>query len=188
MLCAYLTVALSISSYPGPEYSSTKLKTLLNARTDVSSTFQYPTDGLLTLRGVLKAQQIINPDNMSLKGNPVRRVIKHGFTTNTTVGTVTRFTSFVRKYFPTGNLDSIELPIIPHEDDTGTFSKGGDSGSIIVSAKGEFISLLTSGTNIGTDGSDITYSTPFEWIWELVCQKFPGANLYWDDMSAFLAA
>ena len=96
--------------------------------------------------------------------------------------------SFVRKSFPTGNLESIELPIIPHENETGTFSKGGDSGSTIVSPLGEFVSLLTGGTNKGTDGSDITYSTMFEWVWELVLAEFPGANLYWDDIPAFLAA
>lgn len=95
--------------------------------------------------------------------------------------------SFVRKYFPTGNLESIELPIIPHEKEADTFSNGGDSGSTIVSPLGEFVSLLTGGTNEGT-GSDITYSTVFEWVWELVLAEFPGANLYWDDIPAFLAA
>ncbi|CAA7266696.1 unnamed protein product [Cyclocybe aegerita] len=169
----------------GPEYTSTKLKSLFYERDDVKSTFKYPTDGLLPL---LTSQQISNPDNKNVTGDPIRRAIKRGFTTKTTVGTISRYMSFARKYFPTGNLESIELPILPHENETGTFSKGGDSGSTIVSPKGEYISLLTSGTNKGTDGSDITYSTPFEWAWELVCKQFPGANLYWDDIEAFLAA
>ncbi|KAI9453238.1 hypothetical protein BJY52DRAFT_850915 [Lactarius psammicola] len=170
------------------EYTSTKLKALLYERDDVESTFKYPDDGLLILRNILTAQQISNPNNKTLEGDLIHRAIKRGFTTNTTVGTISRFMSFVRKYFPTGNLESIELPILPHENETGTFSKGGDSGSTIVSPKGEFISLLTSRTNKGTDGSDITYSTVFEWVWELVCEQFPGANLYWNDIAAFLAA
>lgn len=171
----------------GPEYTPFKLKGLLHERDNVPSGFKYPEDGLLRLQGILTAEQVKNPDTKNLQGDPVRRVLKRGFTTNTTVGTVTRFMSFVRKYFPTGNLESIELPIIPHENETSTFSKGGDSGSTIVSPLGEFVSLLTGGTNKGTDGSDITYSTMFEWVWELVLAEFPDANLYWDDIPAFLA-
>ncbi|EJT98039.1 hypothetical protein DACRYDRAFT_96687 [Dacryopinax primogenitus] len=172
----------------GPEYTSTKLKSLLYERDDVDPTFKYPTDGLLALRNILTSQQISNPDNKSVAGDPIRRAIKRGFATNTTVGTISRFMSFSRKYFPIGNMESIESPILSHENETSTFSKGGDSGSTIVSPKGEFISLLTGGTNKGTDGSDITYSTVFEWVWELVREQFPGANLYWDDIPAFLAA
>jgi len=180
---------MKCTSLLGPECTPFKLKGLLYERDDVPSGFKYPEDGLLPLQGILTAEQVKNPDTKNLQGNPARRVLKRGFTTNTTVGTVTRFMSFVRKYFPTGNLESLELPIIPHENETGTFSKGGDSGSTIVSPLGEFVSLLTGGTNKGTGGgSDITYSTMFEWVWELVLAEFPGANLYWDDIPAFLAA
>ena len=51
-------------------------------------------------------------------------------------------------------------PLFPAKT-TGTFPEGGDSGSIIVSPLGEFISLLTGWTNKGTGGSDTTYSTLF---------------------------
>ena len=57
----------------------------------------------------------------------------------------------------------------------------------IVSALGEFVALLTGGTNKGTDGSDVTFATLFEWVWELVKDEFPGANLYFDDLEAFFA-
>lgn len=150
--------------------------------------FNYPEDGLLCLRGILTIEQVKNFDMTNLQGDPVRRVLKRGFATNTTIGTLTGYMSFVRKYFPTGSLESIELPIIPHEHGTGTFSEGGDSGCIIVSPAGEYVSLLTGGTNKGTDGSDITYSTMFNWVWKLVLEEFPGANLYFEDMGAFLAA
>ncbi|KAG9078854.1 hypothetical protein FRC06_008135 [Ceratobasidium sp. 370] len=39
----------------------------------------------------------------------------------------------------------------------------------------------------GTGGSDITFATHFEWVWELVLKEFPGANLYFDDLGSFLA-
>ncbi|KAG8690111.1 hypothetical protein FRC11_013734 [Ceratobasidium sp. 423] len=173
----------------GPEYSPSDLTSLLYERIDVPSEFKYPPDGLLHLRGMLKAEQVNNPNSLNLQGDLIRRVLKRGFTTNTTIGTLGKFQSFVRKYFLSGGtLESIELPILSHENETGTFSKGGDSGALIVSPKGEFIGLLSGGTNKGTDGSDITYATLFDWVWDLVLEEFPGANLYWDDIVAFLAA
>lgn len=174
-------------SLPGPELSRSKLKALMYERDDVPSEFKYPDDGLLTLRGMFTAGQVNNPNTLNLEGDRIRRVLKRGFTTNTTVGTLTRFMSFVRKYGAPSNMESLEVPILSHEHDSGTFSKGGDSGSLIVSPLGEFVALLTSGTNKGTDGSDITFATLFEWVWELVKEEFPGANLYFDDLKEFLA-
>ncbi|KAG8985958.1 hypothetical protein FRB94_003252 [Tulasnella sp. JGI-2019a] len=165
----------------GPEMSESKLKSLIYERVDVPSDFKYPDNGLLRLRGMLTADQVNNPTNLNLEGDRVRRVLKRGFTTNTTVGTLTRFMSFVRQYFRTGNVESLEVAIFSHEHDTGTFSKGGDSGSLIVSTIGEFVALLTGGTNKGTDASDITYGTLFEWVWDLVKAEFPGANLHFDN-------
>ncbi|KAI0033279.1 hypothetical protein K488DRAFT_48055 [Vararia minispora EC-137] len=171
----------------GTELSPSKLKSLMYERIDVPSEFKYPEDGLLHLRGMLTADQVNNPNSLNLEGDRVRRVIKRGFSTNTTVGTLTRFRSFGRKYFSTGDMESLEVPILSHENDSGTFSRGGDSGSIIVSPTGEFVALLTGGPTSLTDGSDITYATLFEWVWELVKEEFPGANLYFDDLEAFLA-
>ncbi|CAL1713291.1 unnamed protein product [Somion occarium] len=167
----------------GPELSPSKLKALMY----IPSEFKYPENGLLTLRGMLTADQVNNPNRLNLQGDRIRRVLKRGFTTGTTVGTLTRFMSFVRQYFPTGNLESLEVAILSHENDSGTFSKGGDSGSLIVSAVGEYVALLTGGTNKGTDGSDITFATLFEWVWHLVKEEFPGANLYFDNLQGFLA-
>jgi hypothetical protein len=136
---------------------------------------------------MLTADQFNNPSNLNFQGDRVRRVLKRGFTTNTTVGTLTKFMSFVRQYFPTGNQESLEVAILPHEKDSGPFSRGGDSGSLIVSTTGEFLALLTGGTTKGTDSSDITYATLFEWVWDLVRAEFPGANLYFDNLDQFLA-
>ncbi|KAH9003693.1 hypothetical protein EDB86DRAFT_2268493 [Lactarius hatsudake] len=53
-------------------------------------------------------------------------------------------------------------------------------------------SFLTSTTpapspNEGTGGSHITFATPFVWVWDLVKEEFPGANLYFDNLQEFLA-
>ncbi|KAF4619396.1 hypothetical protein D9613_005528 [Agrocybe pediades] len=171
----------------GPEMSLTKLRYLLEDHNDSPPAFKYPINGLLVLEGILTAEEIASPNSLDLHGHQIRRVIKRGYATNTTVGTVTRFMSYVRIYSGISIAESLELPILSHERETGAFSKGGDSGSLIVSPQGEFVALLTGGTNKGTDGSDITYSTPFFYVWNLVKEEFPGANLYFDKLEEFLA-
>lgn len=88
-------------------------------------------------------------------------------------------------------MDSLDVPIFSHEHDAyGTFSKGGDSGSAIVSHSGELVAFLTGGTSNGVcleDGADITYATPFENIWDLVKEELPGASLDFDNLQEFLA-
>ena len=155
-------------------------------RIDVPSEFEYPEEGLLPVQGMLSAADINNP-NSNLKEGHIRHVIKCGFTTNTTVGTLSGFMSHSRKYFATGNLDSVEVAIHPHDNNSIAFSRDGDDGALIVDALGRFVALLTGGTNKGTDSSDITFATPMEWVWDLVKDKFPGANLYFDDLEGFLA-
>lgn len=73
--------------------------------------------------------------------------------------------------------DSIEWAILPYDNDSGAFSKGGDSGSMIASGTGEFGGLLTGGSG-KTESSDITYATPTFWLCPIIKAQFPNANLY----------
>lgn len=171
----------------GPELSETTLKELMYERIDVPSEFKYPKDGLFKLGGMVTADDIENTNSLDGRGDRTRRVLKRGWKTNTTVGNLLRFISFVRKYYISGTLESLELAILPHESQIGPFSRGGDSGAVIVSATGEYVGILTGGTNKGKDGTDITYATLFVYIWALILAKFPGANLYFEDIEAFLA-
>ncbi|KAJ4481942.1 hypothetical protein J3R30DRAFT_2103130 [Lentinula aciculospora] len=152
----------------GSDCEPLEIKSLMYHRIDVPSEFKYSENGLLHLQGMLTAEQVNNPNRLNLQDEHNRRVLKRGFTTHVTVSTLTRFRSFVRKYSSAGNMESLELPILSHENKIGTFSKGCDSGSLIVSALGEFVGLLTGGSNSETDGSDIIFATLFEWVWELV--------------------
>ncbi|KAH6906928.1 hypothetical protein BKA70DRAFT_382017 [Coprinopsis sp. MPI-PUGE-AT-0042] len=161
----------------GPELDSSTLNELIYTRDDIPTIFKYPKNGLLPLRRILTANQIRNPDSLTLEGERIRRVIKRGSGSNTTVGTFTRFMAFRRKYKNAGHVDSYEVAVFPHEDRKGPFSKGGDSGSIIVSPGGDYVALLTGGTNTIADSADITFATPFEWVWDLIKEEFPGANL-----------
>ncbi|KAH9041404.1 hypothetical protein EDB84DRAFT_1559617 [Lactarius hengduanensis] len=137
--------------------------------TNVPSKFKYPDEGL-SVKGILSTVDINNPNGKNLEGEHICHVIKHGFTMGTTIGTSSGFMSHVRKDFVMGNLDSVEVAILPHDNHSIVFSRGGDSGALI-----------------GTDSSDITYAMLMEWVWDLIKDKFPGANLCFDDLEGFLA-
>jgi hypothetical protein len=148
----------------------------LNAPSD----FVYPVNGLLNLRGILSAEEICTPNNKDRKGDPMQYVIKHGPTTLTTIGCLNGFESHVRRYFALGSRDSVEAAVCCYDNDFGPFSRGGDSGSIIVDPLGKFVALLTSGTG-PTDYSDIVFGSLMHWLWEVIKAEFPGANLYFED-------
>jgi hypothetical protein len=145
-------------------------------RADAQSGFKYPDERLLELRGILAEDRMRQPDTKDHNGENCLYVIKRGLTTLTTIGRATGSFSYARQYFANQtHQDSIEWAILPY-DDSGAFSKGGDSGSMIASGSGEFGGLLTGGSG-KTEPSDITYATPMFWLWPIIQTKFPNANL-----------
>jgi hypothetical protein len=156
----------------------------IGALAGMPSDFRFPFDSLLELRGILSAEEIQTPNDRDRKGDPIRHVAKCGLASATTIGCLTGFKSHVRRYFALGSRDSVEAAVYPHNNnshnnDSGPFSKAGDSGSVIVDARGKFVALLTSGTG-PTDTSDITYGSPMHWLWDIIKAEFPGADLYFD--------
>ena len=149
-------------------------------RGDAPSEFDYPDDRLYRLQRILTAAQIKQPNSQDLKGDPVRYVIKNGHTTGTTIGRLNGFESHVRHYGILGTFDSIEAAVYPYDNDSGPFSKGGDSGAQIAGAHNDFGLQLTGGAG-PTESSDVTYGTPMFWLWDSVIKpEFPGANLHPD--------
>ncbi|KAF9049012.1 hypothetical protein BJ165DRAFT_1580826, partial [Panaeolus papilionaceus] len=155
-------------------------------------------NGLVGLRGILTTDQLNDPtsterfrfDFTPQSEHPPRRVVKRGAKTNTTVGTLSRYMSHVRKYSMLGgHMDSLELPIMNFDNwsrngnsgDGDPFCEEGDSGSVVFTPKGEFVGLLNGGTSMGFSACDIGYATPFEWVWEQVLKEFPGAELDFDN-------
>jgi hypothetical protein len=94
--------------------------------------------------------------------------------------------SHVRRYSTLGPMDSIEMAILPYNKTPGPFSKGGDSGSLIINVHGKAVALLTGGTG-SANYSDITFGTPMEWIWSLIKAEYPGANFDFEDLEAFFS-
>lgn len=110
----------------------------------------------------------------------MRYVIKRSLRTLTTIGCLNGFESHVRRYSALGHRDSVEAAVYSYDNYLAPFPRGGDSGSIIVDPVGKFAALLTSGTGL-TDSSDITYGSPMHWLWEIIKDQFPGANLSFED-------
>ncbi|KAJ7572147.1 hypothetical protein C8J56DRAFT_1009222 [Mycena floridula] len=141
-------------------------------------------EGLLPVNDMLTASNIKNPNSKNLIRDHIRRVIKHGFTTKTTVGTLSGFMSHVRWSISLGrHCDTIKMAILPHDKASRPFSKGGDSGSLIVDTLGRAVALFTGGAGV-SNSSDITFGTPMEWVWELIKDEYPGANFYCSDLEA----
>ncbi|KDQ10479.1 hypothetical protein BOTBODRAFT_163776 [Botryobasidium botryosum FD-172 SS1] len=164
----------------GPEIEPGKFMSLMYPRRDAPSKFDYPEDRLFKLEAILPAAKIKESNNQDLKGDPVRSVIKRGHTTFTTIGRLNGFESHERRYSLLGKFDSVEAAVYPYDNNSGPFSRGGDSGALIAGPEAEFIALLTGGTG-PTDSSDITYGTPMEWLWNQVIKpQFPDAVLCFD--------
>ena len=95
---------------------------------------------------------------------------------------VKKYLAHLRHYGLLGNFDSVEATVYAYDNDSGPFSKAGDSGAgaLIAGPEAGLIALLTTGTS-QTDSSDITYGTPMYWLWnDVIKPQFPGANLYFD--------
>lgn len=82
-----------------------------------------------------------------------------------------------REYFANQtHRDSIQWAILSYDNDSGAFSKGGDSGSMVASGAGEFGGLLTGGSGKSVS-SNTTYATPMFWLWPVIMAKFPNVSL-----------
>ena len=133
-----------------------------------------------SFKGLSPPKEVRTPNNKDSRGEPMQYVIKRGLTTLTTIGCLNGFESHVRRYFTLGSRNSVEAAIYHYDNESGPFSGGGDSGSIIVDPSGKFVALLTGGTG-PTDPPDITFGSPMHWLWEIIKAEFPGANLCFGD-------
>ncbi|KAH8119558.1 hypothetical protein DFH11DRAFT_1838878 [Phellopilus nigrolimitatus] len=159
----------------GTEIPSDKFTLKMYPRDDGKTTFKYPPNRLLPLRGMITEELMRRPDMLDHDNEACLLVIKSGNATDVTIGRATGIFSFVRDE-ETGE-ESKEWAIYNYDNESGVFSKGGDSGSIIVDGLGRIGGLLTGGTG-KAETSDVTYATPMWWLWPRIKQHFPDASLY----------
>lgn len=140
--------------------------------------FEYPYDRLFPIQGIVPEEELTRARAYDPYGMPFDCFfIKNGCGTKTTIGRASGIKSFVRDILPDGNeITSMELAILGR-DKYESFSGRRDSGAIIVDEQGRIVALLTGGTG-GDDDIDITYGTPFEWLWERIRARFPDINIY----------
>lgn len=164
----------------GTEIESGTFMSLLYPHPDVPSEFDYPQDRIYMLKSILGIDKIAEPNSKDSNGDPTQFVIKRGHTTKTTVGRLNGFKSFERRYGLLGNFDSFEAAVLPYDNNSGPFSRGGDSGAAIVGTNNDFVAQLTGGSG-STDSSDVTYGTPMQWLWDdIIKAEFPNAVLFFD--------
>jgi hypothetical protein len=129
-----------------------------------ASSFKYPGDRVLRLKGTISDEEMRHPTPLDQNGNPCLMVIKRGNTTGLTIGRANDIYSYARIYYDDGNTEtSKEWAILPFDSKSGPFSAKGDSGSVIVDSLGRIGGLLTGGSGF-TPSSDITYATPISFL------------------------
>ncbi|TFK81505.1 hypothetical protein K466DRAFT_502009 [Polyporus arcularius HHB13444] len=144
-----------------------------------------PCDRLYKLHGHLREEDMHRPNLFNGKGEECLMVVKSGSGSGVTVGSATGIFSYVREYFDDGtHRTSREWAILPYSQTSGVFSALGDSGSLIADGRGRFGGLLTGGAGADTRHFDITYATPFFWLWPRIkANGFPDAHL---DLDAYI--
>jgi hypothetical protein len=125
------------------------------------SSFKYPIGGLLQVKGIVKEEEIRQPNSLDANGEECFIFIKNGKSTGVTIGRGTDIESFVRVHHDYGiKSTSMEIAIHPYSHKDGAFSAPGDSGSIVVDGLGRIVGLLTGGSGT-TDSTDVTYVAPY---------------------------
>lgn len=120
------------------------------------------------------------PDMRDRANDPCLLVVKNGNATATTLGRANGFYAINRTYNVNNMVvegTSKEWVVFGYDNQSGAFSEPGDSGSIVVDIRGRIGGILTGGGG-KTERSDMTYVTPWWWIFERVKKNgFPNAHL-----------
>lgn len=174
----------SLTTIPGTKIPVHKFVQRMYSDPAAPTSFKYPRNRLLPLRGVIEEDEMCFPNMHDADGEQCLIVIKNGCTTGVTIGRATGIKSFVREHFPDGTQKtSKEWAILAYDHESGAFSAPGDSGAIIVDGKGRIGGLLTGGTG-QTAATDVTYASPFYWLLQRIQNHFPNAHLYQQSTSS----
>lgn len=116
----------------GIKFTPLVLTTMIHPDAASPHSFTFPGDRLLPLRGTIEIDEMHHPKTYDQNGEPCIMVLKNGRTTGFTVGRANNIDSYTRKRFGTKSITAREWPILPFNEDSGVFSKDGDSGSVVV--------------------------------------------------------
>lgn len=155
----------------------------IHPRLEGRSSFKYPSDNLLQVKGILKEEEIREPTLLDANGEECLIVIKNGRSTGVTIGRGTGIESFIREYHDNGTKKSTSMAvaIYSYSQKDYAFSAPGDSGSLVVDGLGRIVGMITGGSGSGKPDrqvSDVTYVTPYFWIEEQIKKAFPDSHLF----------
>lgn len=150
----------------GFEFDPEVLRAMMYPNVENPSSFKFPGDRLLQLRGIIPDSELRNPQEKDGNGDPCVVALKRGRTTNLTTGRINNVDSFVRYYWNDGSSDiSMELAALGYDSKFKAFSEPGDSGAVVVDGKGGIAGIITGGSGLTTT-FDVTYVTPVEFIYQ----------------------
>ncbi|KAF8346380.1 hypothetical protein F5887DRAFT_1073567 [Amanita rubescens] len=149
--------------YLGNKISPSEFVHKMHPHPEGRSSFEYPVDGLLQVKGIITEEEIHQPTSLDENEEECLIVIKNGRSTGVTIGRGTSIESFVRVHHDYGiKSTSMEIAIYSYSHKDGPFSAPGDSGSIVVDGKGRIVGLpVLNGGSGKIDSTDVSYVTPY---------------------------
>ncbi|KAH9967644.1 hypothetical protein BGW80DRAFT_1462153 [Lactifluus volemus] len=168
---------INIGNKPSPEEFMEKV--YLHGTSPTS--FKFPPDNLVKLQDTVPERDLTNPLMLDLNSDPCLVVFKNGAKSGTTIGKANTVSSYTRTYFSgqERGWQSREWPVIPTDNESGAFSKKGDSGSCVADAFSRIGGIVIGGASSGTESSDVTYVTPISFIMKVLrgTKRFKDAHL-----------
>jgi len=154
----------------------------------------YPS-GLIPINGTMPLSEFTQPNYVNKRGEKATPVFKNGLGTGTTVGGLNPLPSFVR-FAPEHGMESgnvsLATGVLPFgKSNNGfarcngstkrvssrSFSEQGDSGALILNGGGRIVALLIAGAG-SSEGTDITYGTPYCEVEQQIKEAYPGYRPY----------
>ena len=158
--------------YVGSKFTPRQLTDMFYPQSGGRTTFKFPTNGLLRIKGFVTPELLANPDLFDSNGEPCLVVMKEGNTSGLTVGCYAGMEAYLCSEL---GVESVELAIYNYNKQSGPFSAKGDSGSLIFDGQGRMVGILRSGMSKG-GSSHVTYATPAWWAMEQLRIKYPHAD------------
>jgi hypothetical protein len=159
----------------GTKFSPETLTAMMHPNPENSDNFEFPTDRLLSVQGIIKGEELRKPTVYDENGNRCIMVLKRGRTTGLTVGRANNIMSYTRRHFR--DQTSKQWAILPFDQKSGPFSDKGDSGSIVVDGAGRIGGIITGAGGLG-DSCDVTYATPIEFVMKVIRSNKSLVNAY----------
>lgn len=137
-------------------------------------------DGQIPVRDVVPAEDITHLPHLDANGMPTLFVIMNGCTSGTRVGCANGLFSAKRTFPEHGidKVDSLEIGVVAYgRGQPSRFSEKGDSGAGVFDRKGRILGHINGGAG-PTDGTDVTFVSPFWWTNQRILEVYPNAQVY----------